>query len=54
MGNINGQAVTALIDTGATEFNYIDINTVSRLDLIIRDLPSPIHVASVHGTSVID
>ena len=51
-GEVNGQEATILIDTGATDYNYINRRLVTSLHIPILDVNGDIRVSSVHAASV--
>jgi hypothetical protein len=52
-GAIHGQPVSVLIDTGATDFNYIEKSVVNHHRLVDVKLSQHINVCSVHGSFII-
>ena len=54
LGTCNGQHATTLVDTGSTDFNFVDRSFVKNNKLPIRVLPCSIRVRSVHNTSTVN
>jgi len=53
IGTCKEQPAMVLIDTGATDFNFVDRAFVVKNKLPIRVMPGPIRVRSVHSTSIV-